>query len=161
MDERMRFVAKLLDGETMTDVCLEFGISRKTGYKIFSRYKEQGPEALNDRSRRPVRYANQLPAQIEGFIVTFKQEKPSWGARKIRELLVRRLPSGFATVSGWRRAAYWADHGRSFPDGGFVPGGGSVGSVEIGGSSLGLSGSLFFVEVPDGPPIRFPFAFSF
>ena len=58
MDERLRFVARLLDGEAMTAVCHEFGISRKTGYKIFSRYKEQGLEALSDRSRRPVRYAN-------------------------------------------------------------------------------------------------------
>jgi transposase-like protein len=59
MEERLRFVARLLDGETMTDVCREFGISRKTGYKIFDRYKEHGLEALSDRSRRPVRYANQ------------------------------------------------------------------------------------------------------
>ena len=65
MDERLRFVARLLDGEAMTDVCREFGISRKTGYKIFDRYKEHGLEALTDRSRRPVRYANQLPPQIE------------------------------------------------------------------------------------------------
>jgi transposase InsO family protein len=91
MDERLRFVAKLLDGESMTYVCREFGISRKTGYKIFARYKESGLEALSDRSRRPVRYANQLPPQIEGLIVTLKREKPHWGARKIRELLVRRL----------------------------------------------------------------------
>ena len=62
MEERLRFVARLLDGEAMTDVCREFGISRKTGYKIFDRYKEHGLEALSDRSRRPVRYANQLPA---------------------------------------------------------------------------------------------------
>jgi len=60
MDERLRFVAKLLDGEAMTDVCREFGISRKTGYKIFQRYKDSGVEALSDRCRRPVRYANQL-----------------------------------------------------------------------------------------------------
>jgi len=91
MEERLRFVAKLLDGESMTDVCREFGISRKTGYKIFSRYKESGLEAFSDRSRRPVRYANQLPSQIESLIVTLKQDKPHWGARKIRELLVRRL----------------------------------------------------------------------
>jgi transposase-like protein len=31
MDERLRFVAKLLDGEAMSEVCREFGISRKTG----------------------------------------------------------------------------------------------------------------------------------
>jgi len=91
MDERLRFVAKLLDGESMTDVCREFGISRKTGYKIFSRYKEHSFEALNDRCRRPVRYANQLPHQVEELIVTLKREKPHWGARKIRELLLRRL----------------------------------------------------------------------
>jgi len=57
MDERLRFVGRLLDGEAMTDVCREFGISRKTGYKIFDRYKEHGLEDLTDRSRRPVRYA--------------------------------------------------------------------------------------------------------
>ncbi len=38
-----------------------------------------------------MRYANQLPQQIEGLIVRLKAEKPHWGARKIRELLVRRL----------------------------------------------------------------------
>ena len=91
MEERLRFVARLLDGEAMTDVCREFGISRKTGYKIFARYKEHGLEALTDRSRRPVRYANQLPTPVESLIVALKREKPHWGARKIRELLVRRL----------------------------------------------------------------------
>src|SRR6187401_1919348 len=75
----------------MSDVCRDFGISRKTGYKIFNRYKESRFEALSDRCRRPVRYANQLPPQIESLIVSCKREKPHWGARKIRELLVRRL----------------------------------------------------------------------
>jgi transposase InsO family protein len=91
MDERLRFVAQLLDGEPMTEVCRAFGISRKTGYKIFNRYKDYGLEALTDRSRRPVRYANQLPPQVEGLILTLKRDKPHWGARKIRELLIRRL----------------------------------------------------------------------
>jgi len=92
MEERLRFIARLLDGEAMTDVCREFGISRKTGYKILGRYKDEGSAALTDRSRRPVRYANQLPPQIEGLVVSLKRGKPHWGARKIRELLVRRLP---------------------------------------------------------------------
>jgi transposase InsO family protein len=91
MDERVRFVGRLLDGEAMSDVCREFGISRKTGYKIFNRYRQEGLDALCDRSRRPVRYANQLPDQIERMIVRLKKDKPHWGARKIRELLVRRL----------------------------------------------------------------------
>ena len=91
MEERLRFVARLLEGEGMSEVCREFGISRKTGYKIFNRYKDAGLEALCDRSRRPVRYANQLPDQIERLIVESKRSKPHWGARKIRELLVRKL----------------------------------------------------------------------
>jgi transposase InsO family protein len=91
MEERLRFVARLLDGEGMSEVCREFGISRKTGYKIFNRYKDQGLDALTDRSRRPVRYANQLPAPVERLIVDLKGDKPHWGARKIRELLVRKL----------------------------------------------------------------------
>ncbi|HEX2725742.1 MAG TPA: IS481 family transposase [Beijerinckiaceae bacterium] len=91
MEERLRFVARRLEGEAMTDLCREFGISRKTGYKIFDRYKEHGLAAFSDRSRRPVRYANQLPHQVESLIVSLKREKPHWGARKIRELLLRRL----------------------------------------------------------------------
>ncbi len=90
-EERLRFVARLLEGEGMSEVCRDFGISRKTGYKIFNRYRDQGLDALADRSRRPVRYANQLPDQIERLIVDLKGDKPHWGARKIRELLVRKL----------------------------------------------------------------------
>ena len=93
MEERFRFVLRLLEGEEMSSVCREFGISRKTGYKIYARYKDQGLESLCDRSRRPFRYANQLPAQIETAIIRFKKEKPHWGARKIREMLVRGIPN--------------------------------------------------------------------
>jgi transposase InsO family protein len=92
MDERMRFVIRLKDGESMASLCREFRISRKTGYKIFERYEECGLEGLSDRTRRPFRYANQLPEQLEAAIVTAKREKPNWGARKIRERLLRRLP---------------------------------------------------------------------
>jgi transposase InsO family protein len=92
MDERIRFVIRLKDGESMASLCREFGISRKTGYKILERYEECGWEGLTDRARRPHRYANQLPEQVEAAIVAAKREKPNWGARKIRERLVRRLP---------------------------------------------------------------------
>ena len=91
MDEKIKFIGRVLDGEKISTLCEEFGISRKTGYKIYNRYKDEGLEALTDRSRRPVRYANQLPEPIERMIVRLKQDKPHWGARKIRELLVKRL----------------------------------------------------------------------
>ena len=47
MDERLRFVARLLEGEKMAPLCAEFGISRKTGYKIFDRYKDCGVDGLH------------------------------------------------------------------------------------------------------------------
>ena len=90
MDERLRFVARLLEGEKMAVLCREFDISRKTGYKIFARYRNCGVEGLTDRSRRPYRHANRLPFQIETLIVELKKEHPSWGAPKIREKLRRR-----------------------------------------------------------------------
>lgn len=91
MDERVQFVARRLAGEPMSDLCREFGISRKTGYKIFDRYQECGVHGLTDRSRRPYRYAHQLPFQVENYILNVKHEHPSWGARKIRERLMRRF----------------------------------------------------------------------
>ena len=89
VDERLRFVARLLEGEKMTDLCREFDISRKTGYKIFTRYQQSGLEGLTDRSRRPYRQANRLPELLESRIVQLRREHPSWGAPKIREKLKR------------------------------------------------------------------------
>ena len=91
MDERLRFVARLLEGEKMTALCAEFGISRKTGYKIYDRYKDYGVHGLTDRSRRPYRHANQLPLVIETQIVRLKRDYPDWGAPKIREKLRRQF----------------------------------------------------------------------
>jgi hypothetical protein len=77
---------------SMASLCREFGIACKTGYKIFARYEQCGWEGLSDRTRRPFRYANQLPEPVEAAILTAKRDKPHWGARKIHERLLRRLP---------------------------------------------------------------------
>ena len=92
MDEKLKFIARLLEGERMAGLCREFGISRKTGYKLFNRYKEMGEKALVEQKRTPYRYANQLPIQVEALIIRLKKEYPHWGAPKIREKLKRRHP---------------------------------------------------------------------
>ena len=92
VEERLRFIARLIDGEKMAGLCREFGIAHKTGYKIYNRYKDCGIDGLTDRSRRPYRHANQLPMQIEKLIVNLKKEYPHWGAPKIRERLRRLYP---------------------------------------------------------------------
>ena len=71
--ERLRWLrcayAYAIDPATGMAVCPQFGISSKTGYKIVERYMECGlAAALNDRSRRPVRYANELPPQVESLV---------------------------------------------------------------------------------------------
>ncbi len=92
MDERLRFVARLLDGEKMAVVCRDFGVSRKTGYKIFNRYKDYGLRGLEDRARSPYRHPNKLPFQVETAILRVKREHKSWGAPKIREKLLKAYP---------------------------------------------------------------------
>ena len=92
MSERLRFVARLLEGEKMAVVCREFGISRKTGYKLFNRYKEEGLSALEDRPRSPYRHPNKLPFQVETTILNLKREYTTWGAPKIRDKLVKQFP---------------------------------------------------------------------
>jgi putative transposase len=91
VDERLQFVARLLDGEKMARVCADFGISRKTGYKIYERYKDFGLTGLSDRRRRPYRYTRQLPAPLERQIVRLKRDYLDWGAPKIRERLRQQL----------------------------------------------------------------------
>jgi transposase len=77
MDERLRFVARLLEGETMTTLCQEFGISRKTGYKLYQRYRRVGVQCLADHNRRPYRHADQLPTVVEQTIVRVKRSSPT------------------------------------------------------------------------------------
>ena len=103
MDERLRFVARLLDGEKMAVVCQEFGISRKTGYKIFNRYKEFGLDGLTDRSRAPHRHPNKLPFQIETAILRIKRE------HTVVRIGVAGLFIGNLQRPSWNRsnAQYW------------------------------------------------------
>ncbi len=92
MEERLCFVARLLEGEKMAVVCREFGISRKTGYKIFNRYKDYNLRGLEDRARSPYRHPNKTPFQVEKAILRIKKEHTSWGAPKIRDKLIKLYP---------------------------------------------------------------------
>lgn len=92
MDQKLKFIARLLEGEKMAPLCREFGITRPTGYKIFNRYKRMGECALVETKRTPHRYANQLPIAVEAMILSLKREYSNWGAPKIREKIIRRHP---------------------------------------------------------------------
>jgi len=92
VDEKVKFVARLIEGEKMAPLCREFNIARKTGYQIWQRYKRFGQEAFVEQKRTPYRYANKLPVQLEMLILELKKEFPDWGAPKLREKILRRHP---------------------------------------------------------------------
>ena len=89
VDQKLKFIARLLEGEKMAPLCREFGISRPTGYKLWDRYKRLGELALVEQKRTPYRYANKLPIEIEALILRLKREYSNWGAPKIREKIIK------------------------------------------------------------------------
>lgn len=90
VDERMKFISRVLSGEPLAAVCRDFGISRKTGTKFWNRYQKEGPEGLINRSSVPHRNNKSLNKELESLIVKLKKEKPYWGAPKLRELFIKR-----------------------------------------------------------------------
>ena len=90
MSERIKFIARLLDGERMSDLCQEFEISRKTGYKLHDRFKAEGLEGLSDKPRLPIHRPNQTPVKIEQLIQDLRLAHPTWGSPKIKEYLQRK-----------------------------------------------------------------------
>lgn len=88
MDERVRFVAQVLDGpETMSSLCRQFGISRKTGYKWLDRYRAEGAAGLHDHSRAPHGNSRALGNAVVVEILAVRHRYPGWGPRKVKAWL--------------------------------------------------------------------------
>jgi putative transposase len=90
MDERMRFVLEQESGlHTMTELCEAYNIARETGYYWLRRYRQGGPEALQDRNRAPRQHPNQTAEQIEEAVLQLRRAHMSWGPRKLKRVLER------------------------------------------------------------------------
>ena len=93
MSERERFVREHSRGRvTMTDLCAQFGISRKTGYKLLKRFREVGADGFRDRSRAPRSHPNRTPPDVVDRIVEMRRQRPTWGSKKILWRLSRDDP---------------------------------------------------------------------
>ena len=91
MSERKQFVSLAMEPSVnMSQLCREFRVSRKTGYKWLTRYQEGGVEALGDRSRRPYRSPRRTGTKMETSVMMVREAHPSWGGRKIQAFLVRK-----------------------------------------------------------------------
>lgn len=93
MKERLQFIAALeSDLYSMSELCLRFGISRKTGYKWQARYRIEGPHGLQEHSRSPLHSPQRISAEVRDALLTVKRERPTWGPRKILPYLAARHP---------------------------------------------------------------------
>ncbi|HEY5745323.1 MAG TPA: helix-turn-helix domain-containing protein [Chryseolinea sp.] len=89
MEQKQRFVSLAQSGHfTVSELCEQFGISRKTGHKWLGRYEESGLEGLEERSRAPRSVARRTAQDVERLIVSEKRLHLSWGAKKIQRVLM-------------------------------------------------------------------------
>lgn len=86
-DQRKEFAQAAMQCNNFSALCREFGIDRHTGYKWKERYAAQQP--LTDRSRRPHSSPSRTPEDVELLILTVRSNNPGWGARTIREVLLK------------------------------------------------------------------------
>ena len=88
VNERLKFVAAAQRGHlSMTELCAQHGISRKTGYKLLRRYRDVGPEGLRDQSRAPRRHPNETSDAVQAAILRARKEHPTWGSKKLVAIL--------------------------------------------------------------------------
>ena len=91
MDQKTQFIADYLRrSASITELCTNFGISRKTGYKWIDRYLHDGPQGLEDRSTKPYTAPNRTPAHIVEALIELRRHHPTWGAGKLLAVIERR-----------------------------------------------------------------------
>lgn len=102
---RTEFVLRAFEAKvSFGELCREYGISRKTGYKWKKRFLEEGLDGLGDRSRRPSSSPNQVDEDTACRIVRLKLAHPKWGPRKIRTVFGRNHPEkDLASESTFKR----------------------------------------------------------
>jgi len=90
MKERMKFVLNYLESElSMAALCREFGISRKTGYKMIERYYAGGFDGLKDHSRAPHHHPKAVTEAVVQAVIAARGRHPTWGSKKLRAWLQR------------------------------------------------------------------------
>src|SRR5882724_416223 len=91
MEEINRFVMLARSGRySVTDLCEQFGISRKTGYKHLERYAAEGLVGLRPRSHRPRQFAHCTDTAVESLILAERRLHHTWGPKKIQDILLKK-----------------------------------------------------------------------
>jgi len=74
---------------TMTELCADYQISRKTGYKWVERYAAAGPGGLRDQSRRPTHSPSATEPALVEALLALRRRHPRWGAKKLLVIAAR------------------------------------------------------------------------
>jgi len=94
MDLKTQFIADYLRPTlSISELCQQYNISRKTGYKWIDRYLGHGASALEDRSHRPHFCPHQTPTKLVAAILEARRHHPTWGAKKLLKILSARQPN--------------------------------------------------------------------
>jgi len=93
MDERLQFIREYESGLfSMTELCDQFQISRKTGYRVLDVYEREGLDGLRPRSRRPHTSPRKTPDRIVKALVACRLQHPHWGPKKLLRYTQRHEP---------------------------------------------------------------------
>ena len=99
VDLRIEFMKRVMKGESVVELCREFGISRKTGDKFKQRFKRLGEAGLQDLSRAPKVIPHRTPPEVVKLLVEERKRHPSWGPKKIKTVIEERLHCVLPAVS--------------------------------------------------------------
>jgi len=89
MNEKERFVSlHEMNFMTMSELCRRFKISRVSGYKLLNNYKKHGEKALQDLPKAHLDHPLKTPKEVEDDILRFRGLHKTWGAKKIRHLML-------------------------------------------------------------------------
>lgn len=99
VDLRTEFMQRLARNERVTDLCREYGISRKTGHKFKKRFERLGAVGLEDQSRAPKVIPHKTPPEVEELVIAERALHPTWGPKKLKESLERRLERTLPSAS--------------------------------------------------------------
>lgn len=101
MDVKKEFVLKSLDERLIfTELCREYGISTKCGYKWKRRFLEEGYAGLEEHSRKPLNNSRSIPEPVSVEILRIKKAHPAWGAKKILVIYKRNHTGKYAPARG-------------------------------------------------------------
>ena len=94
VDQRISFIRDYIRHDlTVSELCEEYHISRKTGYKWIERHEQAGLTGLEDRSRRPHSCPHETDDLIIQALLVARAKHPKWGPKKLLKILHKRYPN--------------------------------------------------------------------